>query len=202
MAAARYIRIPSPTRKEPEIVTRPEEAPLEEWPTGRIPTTDGWFVVNVRDAAWAEHPQLGAISLFENPRGQALPDFGIRVRVLQPGQPMSYYHAEQAQEGFLVLSGQCLLIVNDEERPLRAWDFFHCPAGTEHVLIGTGDAPVAILAVGARPDPESFRYPASPAALRHGAAVATETTDPDEAYAGLGDWDLGHPDGFDAMPWA
>ena len=40
------------------------------------------------------------------------------------------HHRENAQEGFLVLSGECLLIVEEEERRLRAWDFFHCPGGT------------------------------------------------------------------------
>jgi uncharacterized cupin superfamily protein len=176
------------------------EAPLEQWPTGLVPEHPGWFVVNVRDAAWAEHPEQGYACLFENPRGEAMPELGIRVRVLQPGQMLSYYHEENAQEDFLILAGECVLIVNAEERRLRAWDFFHSPAGTEHVIVAAGDAPAALLAVGARHDPEVFRYPVSELAARYGASVATETTDPDEAYADQGEWDLGRPDG--RFPWS
>jgi uncharacterized cupin superfamily protein len=176
-----------------------EETPLQEWSTGLVPEREGWFVVNVRDAAWAEHPTQGYITLFENPRGKPMPELGIRVRVLQPGQMLSYYHEENSQEGFLVLSGKCVLIVNGEERRLRAWDFFHSPAGTVHVIVAAGDAPAAVLAVGARHDPEVFRYPVSELAARHGASVAAETSDPDQAYAGLGEWDLGRPDG--RFPW-
>ena len=179
-----------------------EETPLQEWPTGLVPERAGWFVVNVRDAAWVTHDLLGASCLFENPRGEPLPELGIRVRVLQPGQPMSYYHEENSQEGFLVLAGECVLIVNGEERRLRAWDFFHSPAGTEHAIVGAGDGPAAVLAVGARHDPEVFRYPVSELAARHGASVAVETTEPDEAYAGTGEWDLGRPDSAGRLPWA
>jgi uncharacterized cupin superfamily protein len=179
-----------------------EETPFEEWRTGLVPAREGWFVVNVRDAAWATHPVLGAACLLENPRGKPFPELGIQLRVLQPGEKMSYYHEEAAQEGFLVLAGECVLIVNGEERRLRSWDFFHSPAGTEHAIVGAGDAPAALLAVGARHDPESFRYPVSELAARHGASVAEETTEPDEAYAGTGDWDLGHPDSAGRLPWA
>jgi len=178
----------------------PDEAPLDQWPTGLVPESPGWFVVNVRDVAWAEHPQQGYATLFENPRGEPMPELGFRVRVLRPGQALSHYHEENAQEGFLVLAGECVLIVNQQERRLRAWDFFHSPAGTEHVIVATGDEPVALIAVGARHDPEFLRYPVSELAARHGASVATETTDPDEAYADQGEWDLGRPDG--RFPWS
>jgi uncharacterized cupin superfamily protein len=175
-----------------------EETPLLEWPTGLVPEHDGWYVVNVRDVAWAEHPQQGHVTLFENPRGKPMPELGIRVRVLQPGHMLSRYHEENAQEAFLVLAGECVLIVNGEQRRLRAWDFFHCPAGTEHAIVAA-DAPVALLAVGARHDPELLRYPVSGLAAPYGASVATETTDPDEAYADQGAWDLGRPGG--SFPW-
>jgi uncharacterized cupin superfamily protein len=88
------------------------------------------------------------------------------------------------QEGFLVLSGECTLIVEEEERPLRQWDYFHCPADTRHVIVGAGDGPCAVLMVGARPD-VGIRYPVSEVAAKYGASVAKETADPDEAYA---DW--------------
>jgi uncharacterized cupin superfamily protein len=178
----------------------PDEAPLDQWPTGLVPESPGWFVVNVRDVAWAEHPQQGYATLFENPRGEGMPELGIWVRVLQPGQMLSYYHEENAQEAFLMLAGECALIVNGVERRLRAWDFFHCPAGTEHAIVATGDAPAALLALGARHDTERLRYPVSELAARYGASVARETTDPDEAYADQGEWDLGRPGG--RFPWS
>ncbi len=179
-----------------------DEAQLEEWPTGLVPASDGWFVVNARDAAWFAHDAFGTGCLFENPRGEPFPELGVRIRVLQPGQPLSFYHEESAQEGFQVLHGECLLVVEGEERPLRQWDFFHSPAGTAHVLVGAGDGPAALLAVGARHEPESLRYPVSELAARHGASVAVETRDQDEAYAGTGEWGLGRPDGWDGLPWA
>jgi uncharacterized cupin superfamily protein len=179
-----------------------DEAPLQQWPTGSVPAGDGWFVVNVRDAAWLQHPAYGFACLFENPRGTQFPELGVRIRVLLPGQPLGLYHAEEAQEGFLVLAGACVLLVEGEERPLRPWDFVHSPAGTEHMIVGAGDGPSALLAVGARHDPERLRYPASGLAARYGASVAADTTDPDEAYAGTGEWGLGRPPGWDALPWA
>jgi uncharacterized cupin superfamily protein len=179
-----------------------DEARLEQTPTGLVPTDRGWFVLNVADAAWVSHPALGAVCPFEHWRGPAQPEFGLRVWVLQPGQPMSYYHAEQAQEGFLVLAGECLLVIEGRERALRTWDYVHCPPGTEHALVGAGDGPAAVLAVGTRKDPEVFRYPVNAVAARHGASAATTTSEPAEAYAGLGDWDLGRPAGWERLPWA
>jgi uncharacterized cupin superfamily protein len=101
-----------------------------------------------------------------------------------PGQANALYHSEGVQEGFLVLSGECTLVVEEEERPLRQWDYFHCPAGTRHVIVGAGEGPCVVLMIGARPEVEEFVYPVSEFAARHGASVVTETTDPDEAYAG------------------
>ena len=63
---------------------------------------------------------------------------------------MSLYHWEADQEDFLVVSGDALLLVEGEERPLRAWDFVHCPPGTKHTLVGAGDGPCVIVSVGAR----------------------------------------------------
>ena len=83
-----------------------------------------------------------------------------------------------------MLSGNCTLIVEEEERELRQWDYFHCPAETLHVFVGAGSQPCAILMVGARPD-EPIRFPVSDAAQRLGASASRETSEPDEAYA---DW--------------
>jgi len=107
------------------------------------------------------------------------------VTILQPGQPVAKYHREGAQEGFLVLHGECIAIVEDQERPMKQWDFFHCPPGTEHVLVGAGDGPCAVLAFGKRPDSDLY-YPASKVAAKYGAEAPEPTADPDAAYA---DWD-------------
>ena len=110
------------------------------------------------------------------------PEVGFNVNVLQPGQPSSMYHAEDAQEGFLVVSGECLLVVEEEERRLRPWDFFHCPAGTSHVLVATGEGPCIFVAFGARREGRGVRYPVSEVAQAHNAGVARETTSPRSAY--------------------
>jgi uncharacterized cupin superfamily protein len=112
-------------------------------------------------------------------------DVGVRVCVLPPGQPNALYHSEGVQEGFLVLGGECTLVVEEEERALRQWDYFHCPADTRHVMVGAGDDPCAILMLGARRGVEKLHYPVSEVAAKHGASVAEATDKPDEAYA---DW--------------
>ncbi len=107
---------------------------------------------------------------------------GINLNVLWPGEPMSMYHRENSQEGFLVLAGECLLIVQGEERSLRAWDFLHCPGGTTHVIVGVGDGPAVVLAVGARGAGKGLVYPVAAAALKYGAGVDQEATTPAEAF--------------------
>lgn len=144
---------------------------------------EGWFVVNAREAAWREHADFGRVCRFEG--DVRFPQFGINIHVLMPGQPNCMYHGEEVQEDFLVLSGECLLLVEGEERRLAAWDFVHCPAWTEHVFVGAGDGPCAILMAGARPDVK-VRYPVSELARRHGAGVDEETGDPGQAYARFG----------------
>jgi uncharacterized cupin superfamily protein len=108
---------------------------------------------------------------------------GINVSVLEPGQPLGLYHRENQQEGFLVLSGECLLIVEGQERRLGAWDFFHCPGGTTHVLVGAGDGPSVVVAVGARGGRKGLHYVVDAAALEHDAGVEEETNDYTQAYA-------------------
>src|ERR687896_1439858 len=162
------------------------EAPLEQTEHGLMPAGRGWFVLNARAARWFETGGRG-----KTPGLQGKGDFaqlGMGLVVLEPGEPMSMYHWEADQEDFLVLEGEALLIVEGEERPLRQWDFVHCPAGTEHVIIGAGGAPCVILAVGARTlstGPDWGAYTVDEAALRHGAGVEQEKTDPAEAYARL-----------------
>jgi quercetin dioxygenase-like cupin family protein len=117
------------------VLCVPEEAPLEQYDSGLAPASEGWFVVNVGDATWLTHEVFGAASLFESPDAE-FAELGVRLTVLEPGQPNGLYHGEETQEAFLVLRGECLLHVEGEERRLRAWDFFHSAPGTEHILVG------------------------------------------------------------------
>lgn len=160
-----------------------EEARLTPRAHGAAPEGDGWFVVNAHDAQWL-NGVFGAYTRFEG--DVRFPQIGINIGVLSPGQPACYYHAENEQEDFLVLAGECVLLVEGEERRLRQWDFVHCPAWTEHVFVGAGDGPCTLLALGTRLHDEVV-YPASELAQRHGAGVARRTTDAREAYASLPD---------------
>jgi uncharacterized cupin superfamily protein len=154
------------------------EANLE----GGVPQTAGWFVVNARDARW-EHDETGASCSFSGEGEAHFDDLGVRMYWLSPGQPMSMYHHEAGQEDFLVLRGSCLAIVEGEERELRAFDLFHCPPRTPHTIVGAGEEPALILAVGARKERGSARYPFDPVAVRHGAGVERDTASSAEAYA-------------------
>jgi uncharacterized cupin superfamily protein len=141
------------------------------------------FVINVADAAALSFEGSGAYVTFEDPT-ERFPDFGIGIHMLGPGEPNAMYHAESNQEDFLVLAGECKAILNGEERPLRQWDFVHCPAGTEHVFVGAGDGPCWILMVGARKPDATIRYPVNEKAAEHGASVSEPTDDARTAYAG------------------
>ena len=157
------------------------EAPLRSTKYGLVADVDGWFVLNARDSRWLDYGPLGAACNFEGKR--AFKQLGINLNVLEPGEPMSMYHRENRQEGFLVLAGGCLLIVEGEERSLRAWDFFHCPGGTAHVIVGAGDGPAVVLAVGARGGRKGIVYLVAAAAVERGAGAEEETTRSAEAYA-------------------
>jgi len=162
------------------------EAELTKTENGVVPKGEGWYVINAREAEWMTHPKFGSDAAFEG--DVRFPDIGFHIGVLQPGQPNCYYHAEDVQEDFLVLSGECILLVEGEERRLKAWDFVHCPEWTEHVFVATGEAPCLMVAVGGRRQPDDkVVYPVNDVALRHDAGVETETTVPDEAYAGTGE---------------
>jgi mannose-6-phosphate isomerase-like protein (cupin superfamily) len=168
------------------------ESPLESTEYGLAPTGRGWFVLNAHDAPWYERDGRGFFCEFEGFEEHA-PDFdqfGINLQVLRPGEPMSMYHWEADQEDFLVIAGEAVAIVEGEERPLRQWDLLHCPPETRHVIVGAGDAPCVIVAVGARertagaPEREGWGgYPFDEAAARHGASAEEDTTLGTEAYA-------------------
>ena len=160
------------------------EARLVPTENGLVPEGEGWFVVNAREARWEE----GAFGAFTRFEGDArFSRLGINLSVLPPGTAACMYHGEDEQEDFLVLAGECLLLIEGQERRLRAWDFVHCPAWTEHVFVGAGEGDCLLLAVGTRTKGAGVVYPASELAQRYGASVAQETPEPDEAYAGIPD---------------
>lgn len=140
-----------------------------------------WFVANVRDLHWQEN-ELGATCEFDKHR-ERFEEFGINLTWLKPGQPMTMYHREERQEGFLILGGECLLIVEGQEVPLRRWDYFHCPPGVPHAVVGAGEAPSLVLAVGDRVAPHMILYPRDATALKHKAGVERDTHEPKDAYA-------------------
>jgi quercetin dioxygenase-like cupin family protein len=189
-----------------------EEAPLVNTGAGVVPQGDGWFVVNVRDAAWLRNDSFGGRCTFEADgrvvqeqpglHVQQHPELGIKIHVLEPGKPSTMYHRESGQEDFLVLQGGCLLIVEGEERLLGAWDFFHCAPGTTHAFVGAGDGPCLMLMVGARAEQGTIVYPRDETALGYGAGVEEETPSPHEAYARFEHWRLGRPDSWSELPWS
>src|SRR5688500_12579445 len=158
------------------------EAKIEETDTGLQPADDGWWILNASEIGWAAVEGSGIWCSIESPK-QRSPLLGIGIHILHPGETPGMYHSESNQEGFLVLSGECLAIVDGEERPMRQWDYLHCPPGTAHITVGAGDGPCAILMVGTRDAGETTNYIADPAAARYGAAVAADTESPREAYA-------------------
>ena len=178
------------------------EARLERHESGGFgPATDGWFVLNVGDVVWFDDPNLGASTVFETPDAR-FTGLGINIQVLLPGQPNGMYHGEDIQEDFLVLAGECLLLVEEEERRLKQWDFVHCPPGTNHIFVGAGDGPCVILMTSPRAPGHAIHYPVSELALRHGAGVETPTDKPAEAYANQPDETLTRPAYWDELPWA
>ena len=174
--------------------------------------TEGWFVVNVRDAAWLANDAFGARCVFEadTPVVRTRPDLaplkfpqlGVTLAVLEPGRPSGLYHAESNQEEFLVLAGECLLLVEAEERALRAWDFLHCPPGTAHAFVGRGEEPCVILMVGRRGATRSIVYPDSELARRHGAGVESETASAKDTYGSFPHWQPRRPDSWRGFPWS
>ena len=169
------------------------ESKINSTDAGLVPEGDGWFVVNTREAKWLDS-DFGAYTRFE---GDArFPSLGVNISVLTPGQPSCKYHGEDEQEDFLVLAGECLLLIEGEERLLRQWDFVHCPPWTEHVFIGAGEGPCTLLAVGTRSGKDVI-YPRSEVALRHKAGVEQETREASEAYADVKpDVEVGYRDGW------
>ena len=182
------------------------EAKLEDSGSGLAPADDGWFVVNVRDAQWltsenGEKQASGAECSFDSSKAE-FSQLGIRLHVLEPGESNGLYHSESEQEAFLVLSGECTLLVEGDERRLQPWDFFHSPAGTGHIFVGAGDGPCVILMVGARSEDWHVVYPVSELAARYGASAEEETSDPRQAYVRFEPSRRERPSYWDRLPWA
>ena len=161
------------------------EAPFEATEAGLVAKGDGWFVVNGRDTRWRWAEGRSAVCDLEG--DTEFPQLGINIQVLDPGVPMAMYHWEADQEDFLVVSGEAVLVIEGEERPLTTWDFVHCPRDTRHVIVGAGAEPCVVVAVGARErsvdNPDWGGYTVDETAARHGASVERETNVPQEAYA-------------------
>jgi uncharacterized cupin superfamily protein len=176
----------------------PDEARLERIGNGLAPVSDGWFVVNAREAPWLENDSFGfrcrfetdgrIASLREGTSTQMFGEIGYTLAVLQPGKPSGLYHAEGQQEDFFVVSGECLAIVEGDERRLRQFDFLHCPPGTSHVFVGLESGPCVLLMIGGRTGERSIFYPVSEVAQARGAGVEQETHSPPEAYAPFAHW--------------
>jgi uncharacterized cupin superfamily protein len=165
------------------------EAPLERTEAGLVPAGNGWFVLNARDARWIRREGRGHNLPFtgwtDEEAETYFPQLGVNLAVLGRGEPIGMYHREADAEDFLVLAGEALLLVEGEERPLRQWDFVHCPPGTNHIVVGAGDGPCIVLAVGSREHQTGDwgAYTVEEVALRHGVGVEEETSDSDVAYA-------------------
>jgi quercetin dioxygenase-like cupin family protein len=159
------------------------EAPVRMSKNGLVVDGEGWFVVNARESRWKDEGALGSYCTFEGKR--RFPHFGINISVFAPGERMGMYHRENAQEAFLVLKGECTLIVEGKERVLREWDFFYCPPGTEHIIVAGDDQRAVVLAVGGRGRGVGggILYTVCRAAARYGASVAHDTADSAIAYA-------------------
>ena len=138
-------------------------------------------VVNIADAPARRRGSRATVIEFESDDARWA-DTGVNVSIMQPGQANCRYHSEPVQEDFLVLHGECIVIVDGEERPLRRWDFVHLPADVEHVFVGAGDGPCAVLMIGSRRKDEAH-YPVNDVAAKYGASVTSATDDPAEAYA-------------------
>jgi quercetin dioxygenase-like cupin family protein len=159
------------------------EAQLQQTEAGLIPQGEGWFVLNAREVSWIRSEERGQDTDFEG--RQEWTQLGFRIQVLSPGQ-RSIYHGERGQEDFLVVSGECVLVIEGQERRLKAWDFVHCPPWARHAFVGAGDGPCAIVMVGSRAAGFEVVYAVNEVAAKYDASVLEETSKPAEAYARWG----------------
>ena len=99
------------------------EAPIEKTDEGLVPGSPGWFVINAREARWRKRPERGyslPLSGWSDEECEThFTQLGVNLIVLGPGEPMSMYHWEADAEGFLVIGGEPVLVIEGEERQLR-----------------------------------------------------------------------------------
>lgn len=165
------------------------EAKLERTEAGLVPTSAGWFVLNLRAARWIERPGQGhgvpLTGVDEHEAETLFPMLGMAIRVMSPGEPSTTYHWETEQEDFLVLFGEAVLIVEGQERRLRRWDFVHCPPETRHAFVGAGNGPCVLLCASSRQfqadGPWGF-YCKDDTAARYNASSPEDTQDGSLAY--------------------
>ena len=108
------------------------EATLKQTASGLVPSTGGWFVMNVRDARWSDKPGQGyslpltGVDAYE--AESFFPMLGMAIRVMRPGEPSTTYHWETEQEDFLVLAGEAVLILRGPGAGRAAMGFRALPA--------------------------------------------------------------------------
>jgi mannose-6-phosphate isomerase-like protein (cupin superfamily) len=165
------------------------EAPLHETDEGLAPGSPGWFVINAREARWRKRPERGhslPLSGWSDEECEThFTQLGVNLLVLGPGEPMSIYHWETDAEGFFVIAGEPLLIMEGEERQLRQYDYVHCPPHAKHVIVGAGERPCVVLAMSSRQfmaTPEWGGYSIDEKAGRYNANPPEETNDSTYAY--------------------
>jgi uncharacterized cupin superfamily protein len=166
------------------------EAKLEQTASGLVPSSTGWFVLNVRDGRWWDKPGQGysaSLTGYDEYEAETFfPMLGMAIRVMHPGEPSTTYHWETEQEDFLVLAGEALLIVEGQERSVKQWDFVHCPPETRHTFVGVGAGPCVLLCASSRQfqkdGPWGF-YCVDETAARYNASSPEETQDGNIAYA-------------------
>ncbi len=158
-----------------------KEAKLTQTENGLVPEGDGWYVINAKESRWYKNEKFGDSCNFEG--SHRFEQYGINIHIIHPGQPNCHYHGEDDQEDFLVLKGECRLLIEGEERLLKPWDFVHCPKWARHVFVGMGSEPCAILMVGGRTG-HGVIYPAIDLAKKYNACPLQETDAPPVSYAG------------------
>ena len=159
------------------------EAQLKDSGSGLAPATEGWFVVNVRDAEWWFADSRGARCSFESEYGEPA------VSSHSSGSTSPYWSQDRAAsitQSPLRKRSSCS--PGSAGCSSRARSDAFCP-GTSSIRLRGQSTPSWARATGHVPPdgrcafgPEA-RYPVSELAARYGASVEEETSDPAQVYA-------------------